>query len=288
MAQVEKVWRLLPANADEANRLAKAARLSPVVAQLLLNRGILDVTASANRTIFENQTQGNLSGRTLTESTAFWLGPALFAFSNGSIGAVVTDATAASSTSSTSTAYRVIGGIGTRQIGLWRGSVYFGHQGSQINSTAQASSSVTAGGDIYGGAISYYPTPQLTFTGTVERTVNISSSPAAATNLALTLPTFSTVQVPLTSSTRITSTSLQTSYQIAPLWSLTGQLGYVRIQFLGSPVVTNSWLLDATLRYEILRSMTLAWEYRYKNNETNAPFSSAKSNFVMMSAIYKF
>lgn len=40
MPVVEKVWRLLPAKPDEAQHLAKAARLSPVVAQLLLNRGI--------------------------------------------------------------------------------------------------------------------------------------------------------------------------------------------------------------------------------------------------------
>lgn len=45
MAHVEKVWRLLPANAEEANRLAKAARISPVVAQLLLNRKIADAAA---------------------------------------------------------------------------------------------------------------------------------------------------------------------------------------------------------------------------------------------------
>jgi single-stranded-DNA-specific exonuclease len=44
--QVEKVWRLLPANSDEAHRLARAARLSPVVAQLLLNRGIADAPAA--------------------------------------------------------------------------------------------------------------------------------------------------------------------------------------------------------------------------------------------------
>jgi single-stranded-DNA-specific exonuclease len=40
VARVEKVWRLLPQNPDAANRLAGALRVSPVVAQLLLNRGI--------------------------------------------------------------------------------------------------------------------------------------------------------------------------------------------------------------------------------------------------------
>src|SRR5262245_14206823 len=40
MPRVEKVWRLLPADPERAERLARAARLSPVVAQLLLNRGV--------------------------------------------------------------------------------------------------------------------------------------------------------------------------------------------------------------------------------------------------------
>lgn len=40
MPVVEKVWRLLPANPDEAHRFARAAGISPVVAQLLINRDI--------------------------------------------------------------------------------------------------------------------------------------------------------------------------------------------------------------------------------------------------------
>lgn len=40
MSRVAKVWRLLPAKPEEAERLARAARISPVVAQLLLNRGV--------------------------------------------------------------------------------------------------------------------------------------------------------------------------------------------------------------------------------------------------------
>ncbi|HEX4613552.1 MAG TPA: single-stranded-DNA-specific exonuclease RecJ [Urbifossiella sp.] len=40
MARVEKVWRLLPQNPEAAHRLAGTLRASPVVAQLLLNRGV--------------------------------------------------------------------------------------------------------------------------------------------------------------------------------------------------------------------------------------------------------
>jgi single-stranded-DNA-specific exonuclease len=40
VARAEKVWRLLPQDHDAAHRLAGSLRVSPVVAQLLLNRGV--------------------------------------------------------------------------------------------------------------------------------------------------------------------------------------------------------------------------------------------------------
>lgn len=46
MPRAEKVWHLLPSDPDAANRLAAAANVSPVVAQLLLNRGIADPAAA--------------------------------------------------------------------------------------------------------------------------------------------------------------------------------------------------------------------------------------------------
>lgn len=46
MARTEKVWHLLPNNPDATNRLAAAAKVSPVVAQLLLNRDISDPVAA--------------------------------------------------------------------------------------------------------------------------------------------------------------------------------------------------------------------------------------------------
>jgi hypothetical protein len=241
----------------------------------IFNRGMLNLSSSVNSTDYENtQISPNTRSRTFTESAGVWLGPLFYAYSNGSIGTVVTDATNASITS-----YRVIGGLGTRQFGLFRSSVYFGHQGSE--------GSLTAGGDVYGGALSYYPTPRWTLTGTVDKTINIASQ-ASATNLALTLPAFSPVQVALGTSTRITSASLQSGYEITPQWFATCQLGYTRSQYVDSPRLDNAWVLDAILRYDIWRNMSLTWEYRYRSILSNASLVSATSNYVTMGATYKF
>jgi hypothetical protein len=240
----------------------------------IFNRGILSLSSTVNRTDYEVQSSQNTWSRTFTESAGVWLGPLFYAYSNGSISTVVTDATSASTTS-----YRIIGGLGTRQFGLFRSSVYFGHQGSEGGGTA-------AGGDVYGATLSYYPTPKWTLTGTVDKTTNISSQ-ASATNLALTLPALTAVQIPLGTSAHITSASLQSSYEITAQWFATWQLGYTRIEYIGSPGL-NSWVFDATLRYDIWRNMSLTWEYRYTTILSNAPLVNASSNYGIMSATYKF
>jgi hypothetical protein len=247
----------------------------------IFNRADLRLTASAIRTEFENgPAQSNFNSRTFTERGGVWLSPLFYAYSDGAIGTVVTDATPAVPSNST-TSYRVVGGIGTRQFALYRLSAYYGHQGSQSNSA-------TAGGEVYGGTVSYYATRNLTFTGTLDRTTNISSSKNAVSNFSLTLPEFLPVQVALSSSTRITSLSLSSAYEITRQWFFNGLLGYSRIESIGSTRVDNSWVLDTTLRYDIWRNLSLTWDYRYSAVRSNVPFSSPSSNFVMTGATYRF
>lgn len=56
MQPVKKRWRLLPHDAGAIDRLARAARLAPLVAQVLLNRNITDPTAA--RTFIETPLKG--------------------------------------------------------------------------------------------------------------------------------------------------------------------------------------------------------------------------------------
>jgi Putative beta-barrel porin 2 len=250
----------------------------------ILNRGILNLSGSVSRVEYENQGSQNTQGsqnnwsKSFSGNAAVWLGPLFYAYSNGTIATVVPETTPGSA-SAPITSYRAIGGLGTRQFGLFRGSAYFGHQGSE--------GGTTAGGDLYGGALAYYATPGWTLTGTVDRTINISSS-GSATNLALTLPAISPVQIAVGTSTRITAASIQSSYEITPQWFTTCLLGYTRIEYVASPRLDNTWLVDATLRYDVWRNMSLTWEYRYRSIISNAPFVSATSNYVTMGATYKF
>jgi hypothetical protein len=240
----------------------------------LFNRGILSLSSSVSQTNFENQSSQDFSSATFSERFAFWLGPLIYAYSNGSIGTVREAA------SNSTTSYRILAGLGTRSAELFRGSFYFGHQGSEGGGAID-------GGNVYGGLLSYYPTPDLTLTGTVDRTINISSQPFAS-NLALTLPGQLAVQVPLGASTVITSFGLRSTYQISQQWSANCQVTYTRINYLDSPRLDNTWVLDNILRYDIWRNMSLTWEYRYSSIISNAPLTSATSNYVLMAATYRF
>ena len=251
----------------------------------IFNRAALSLSGSVNRTEFENQTlQPNFSSRTLTENAAAWLGPLVYAYSNGVVSTVVDDAVTSPGTSipsSSTTSYRVIGGLGTRpMLELFRGSVYFGYQASEGGGT-------TAGGEVYGGVLTYNPTVDLTFAGTIDRTVNIASQPSA-TNLALTLPGQIAVQVPLGTSTVITSYGLRSTYQITLQWFANCQLSYTRIEYIDSPRIDNSWVLDATLRYDIWRNMSITWEYRYSTVLSNAPLTSFSQNYAIVGVTYRF
>lgn len=250
----------------------------------IFNRGIISLSESFNRTDFENQTlEPSFSSRTFTERAAFWLGPLLYAYSNGSFSTIVTDATFGTSSSvpsTTTNSYRVVGGIGTRQDAIIYGSAYFGHQGSQFGGAS-------AEGNVYGAALSYRLNDTSTLTGTLDRTINIVSQPFAA-NFALTLPGLTATQVPIGASTEITTGGLRLGYEITRQWFVNYQLGYSRIQYVDSPRLDNGWVVDATLRYDIWRNLSLTWEYRYSTLISNVPLASATSNTGIMGATYKF
>jgi Putative beta-barrel porin 2 len=249
----------------------------------IFDRAAIGLSASVNRTEYENQAlQPSFSSRTFTENAAIWLGPLIYAYSNGYLTTLVDDATSGSTAASTSTtSNRVIGGLGTRPGALFRGQVYFGHQGSDGGGTS-------AGGNVYGGALYYYPTPDWIISGTIDRTINISSQAAATTNLALTLPGVTGVQIPLSASTIITTAGLTSSYQITQRWSAICLLSYSNIQYVDSPRVDKTLVLDALIRYDIWRNMSLSWEYHYTNILSNAPLVSTISNYGIMSATYRF
>jgi hypothetical protein len=240
----------------------------------IFNRGILSLNSSITKTNYETQSSQDSTAKSFGESAGVWLGPLFYAYSTGSI------ATTTIVTSGPSTSYRLVGGIGTRQFGLFRSSAYFGHQGSW-------SSSGTTGGDVYGAALSYYPTAVWTLSASVDETINIASQ-AFASPLALTLPAQTPVQIPLGASTRTTGTSLSTSYQFSPQWSTSENIAYTQIEYVDSPRLDHAWSAGAGLSYNMRHDWALSWQYQYTSLISNAPLTSTKQNLITMSANHTF
>ena len=135
----------------------------------------------------------------------------------------------------------------TRQVGLFRASAYFGHQGS--GSPGSASS----GGNLFGGVLTYYPTSAWTVSATIDETINLSPAGAAPSNQAIGIGGITPLQVSTSGSTQTTSTALNASYTINQQWTATGTFGFVHIENIGSPIWDNSYVADGQLSYNIWR-----------------------------------
>ncbi len=247
--------------------------------QKIFSDGIVSLGASLLRQDYQEQVSKSedFTAKTFTENAAFWLGPVFYLYSNGSFSTRTNTLPTPDST-----AYQITGGIGTRQFGLFRASAYFGHQGS--DSTGFPS----AGGDVFGGVLTYYPTPLWTITANFDETINIAPSTALPSTQAINLPISVPLQIAVSSSTQTAATSLRSEYRISPQWTASAIFGYTRVQFLGTPGWDNAWLADAILKYDIRRNLSLAWEYQYSSIVSNIPLNTAVRNLVTMSASYKF
>lgn len=244
------------------------------------NRGIVTVLGSFSRTEYETTVlTPDYNSKTLNGSGGFWLGPLFYVYSNALL---AWNDFAGSSTepASSTSAYRAVAGIGTARIGLLRGVVYAGHQGSKVQSG-------TAGGDIYGGRLTYDPTRDWTLSASVEQVTNIASI-GTVSNLAQTDSTPTPIVISTGSSTRKTATFLASDYAISKQWSVLGRFGYTRVEYLNSTQLDNAWLADVVLRYEMLKNLTLTWEYQYTSIVSNAPLTSSQRNYVIGSATYRF
>jgi hypothetical protein len=249
----------------------------------IANYGIVSLSGSVADTVYQSlqgtgpQAFSSYATTTFGENVAMWLGPVFYAFSNGAFSWRTENASVAQN----SNAYRVVGGLGTRQIGLFQASAYFGYQASGVEGSG------TAGGDVFGGALSYYPTSLWSITATVDETINISSQTVAA-NQALTIPVATPIQIPISSSTRVTSTSLQAVYAISPLWALTGTASYTHTGYIDSNQYQDGWLANVMVTYEMWRNMTLSWQYQFTSIVSNIPLNSTNRNLVTMGATYRF
>jgi hypothetical protein len=248
--------------------------------QKLFNDGIVTLSSSVLRQNYDEQASAtrDFTATTFREDASFWLGPLFYAYSNG---AFAIDQNTFPNPNLN--AYRIVGGIGTRQLGaLFRASLYVGYQGTQPTGSPQA------GGIVYGGALYYYPTRLWTISANADETINLAPAGASPSTQAINLPLSTPLQISTSSSTQITTSTLRSDFLLTPQWTASDTVGYTNTVFLGTPSWEDAWFAIASLRYDIWRDLALTWQYQYTGIVSNLPQTSTTRNFISMSASYKF
>jgi hypothetical protein len=236
----------------------------------VFNRAFVRLTGTASWTDYESQSKSkDFRARTFSGVGGFWFSPLFYAYADG-----------AEAVQAGTSAYRAVGGIGSARIGLFSGAVYAGHQGSE------AKNSATAGGEVYGGRLSYYPTRQWTLTLSADRTINVSNQ--TSSNLALDIGTQAPILIPIGASTKITAVAWQSDYFVSQQLATVVRLGYTRVDYIGSTRLDEAWLAYAALKYQIWRNMSLSLDYQFTEIVSNFPLTSASRHYLTAGATYKF
>jgi hypothetical protein len=243
------------------------------------NRAFINLGTTASSIQYESSSsaQPNYEQKSYYGNGGFWFSPLLYAYASG------IDAFTNPTVGPDSSSYTVRGGIGTAPIGLFSASIYYGWQASAVVEGG------TAGGDIYGGLISYAPTAVWNMALSVDELTNISNltlAPAQGVGLGG-LPLVGAA-VPLTESVQVTSVALRSNYTFSPQTSFFGVLSTSRIGFIDSTRVDNAWLATAGIQHRLTDNLMLNANFQYTSYVSPAPLTSFTMFLVSVGAVYSF
>lgn len=213
-------------------------------------------------------TQPNGVNFTTSARLGYWVGPSVYAFvePGGSFQRYETF-------QSDGNGYRIVSGLGTDQIGLFKGEVYGGYQSlasahgyfSEISSPA------------YGGRIDYSPTPYLTISGSADKTLG-STAPYSVNQRGVSaLDPLSLLARPVTVAKAFQS-RLSAQYSFSPYWTANVRGGYGETRYANSPRVDTAWTAGAGASYTFWRNVALTLDYQF--SRINSANANAFSPFI--------
>jgi hypothetical protein len=170
-------------------------------------------------------------------------------------------------------AYRVIGGLSSDLIGLFRGEVFAGYQ--EQFSARGAFDPVSA--PTYGGKLYYYPTKYLTLAASVNQTFGSDATPV------LNGPALNP------GSTQTLQARFEADYAMAEYWSATARAGWAQTTLSNSPVVDTAWTIGAGISYNFWRNIGLTANYQYLKIDTNTTVTPGYiQNIVSAGLTYRY
>jgi hypothetical protein len=241
------------------------------------NRAFMKLGASIAETNYEMApTIQNYGLKTYNGSGGYWFTPLLYAFGNGS------QSFETPALGSAASFYQARGGIGSDKISFFQGSIYYGEQGTEV-----ADGGGTAGGNLYGGIISYFPTDPWNMSFAVDRNRNISDI-TSTTNLAQGGLGLVGAGISASESTQATAFTFRSNYQFSEQTLVFGVVSDTLIDFIGQPFVASSWLASMGIRHQLRQNLSLSFDYQYIRYISNQPLTSFTRNVVSFGAVYSF
>jgi hypothetical protein len=213
-----------------------------------------------------NQTSPDGVVYTGTGKGGFWFTPFLYAYTEATF-----DNRQYAAGTFDSHGYRVLGGVGSDQIGLFRGELYGGYQAEQYDLAALG----TVGSAVFGGKLYYYPTRYLTVRGSLDETLGVSLLASAPGS-------------PFGTATRLTSALLQANYAIDPAWTASVRAGYIRTVYVDNPRIDSAWTAGGTLTYSVWRNFGLTLDYQYTQLVSNIALQGFTRNVVTLGGTYRY
>jgi len=241
----------------------------------VFNRASLTISSTLSKTEYESSANQDYEVGSLNAGGGIWISPWFYAFANAS------DANTVPVVGQISNSYSARGGIGSDQIGLFQGSVYYGQQGSAVDGGG------IAGGDIYGGVLSFFPSDSWTMSLSVDRVRNRSDI-TGSNALGLGGLPLSGVPVLTSGSTQNTSIAYRSSYTLSPQTSIFLVLSDTQTAYLDMPLVNTTWLATTGINYQMWTDLSLSLTYSFTRYLSEQPMTSYTQNVVTLGGHYKF
>ena len=168
-----------------------------------------------------------------------------------------------------SSGYRIVGGLGTDRISLFRGEVYGGYQEQNFDTPGIGSVS----GGIFGGKLFYYPTRDITAQFQLNETIGTSATSTISAGTGV---------------TKTTAAAARVNYELSRAWNagLTG--GYSHVIYIGGARRDDNYSLGAYTSYYFTRNLGISLDYNYNQLRSNVSGVGYNRNVIFAGATYKY
>jgi hypothetical protein len=168
-------------------------------------------------------------------------------------------------------AFRVIGGLSSDLIGLFRGEVYGGVQRQfSVRGTFAPLTAPAAG-----GRLTYYPTEYFTIAASSDLSFGAAGGFGAASAISAQNETL--------------QTRLQADYALYQYWRASVRAGYAQSWYYGSSATASTWLAGTGMSYFFWTNWALTGDYQYSRVLANAIGSSSYvDNLVSIGVTYRY